>query len=212
MGGAFDPSRHMIQLKGKDYLTVAWRLVWFREDHPGWGIVTTPVEINMEKQYAIFSCQIFDDAGKLVATATKMENIRGFGDFLEKAETGSVGRALAYCGYGTQFAPDLEEGTERILDTPVDRTDQSGQARPNGQGNNTGNGNRGNTGNYGAARPQRQAAGPSAAAASSPSSGSAICHCGQSVAPGRAAYCNSKGRPITCQGQCEQMVPQEGHR
>ena len=41
-----------------------------------------------------------------------------FADYLEKAETRAVGRALAMCGYGTQFAPELEE-RERIVDSPV---------------------------------------------------------------------------------------------
>ena len=38
----------------------------------------------------------------------------------EKAETKAVGRALAMLGYGTQFAPELDEG-ERIVDSPVER-------------------------------------------------------------------------------------------
>ena len=154
---AFDPKRHIIKLKGKDYLPIAARLVWFRDDHPDWGIVTTPVEINMEKQYAIFSASIFNGDGKLMATATKMENIGGFGDFIEKAETGSVGRALAYCGYGTQFAPELEEGG-RFADAPyggggnfntANRFQQSGNGpRPNGNNYNGGNGN-GSNNSYG---------------------------------------------------------------
>jgi hypothetical protein len=35
-----------------------------------------------------------------------------------KAETKAVGRALAMLGYGTQFAPEMDEG-ERIVDSPV---------------------------------------------------------------------------------------------
>ena len=115
---AFDKQKHLIRVQGnREYLPVSARLIWFREEHPDWGIVTTPVEINLEKQYAIFSASIFNAEGKLMATATKMENVRGFPDYLEKAETGSVGRALAYCGFGTQFAPELEEGT-RLADAP----------------------------------------------------------------------------------------------
>ena len=34
----FNPNDHMMKLKGKDYLQVAWRLVWFREDHPDWPL------------------------------------------------------------------------------------------------------------------------------------------------------------------------------
>jgi hypothetical protein len=64
-----------------------------------------------------------------MATATKMENVRGFPDYLEKAETGSVGRALAYCGFGTQFAPELEEES-RFADAPY--ASSGNRPRPNG--------------------------------------------------------------------------------
>ena len=43
-----------------------------------------------------------------------MQNIR---DYFEKAETKAIGRALAMLGYGTQFAPELDEA-ERVVDTP----------------------------------------------------------------------------------------------
>jgi hypothetical protein len=56
----------------------------------------------------------------VIATGTKAESRNGFTDYLEKAETGAIGRALALCGYGTQFAPELEEA-ERIVDSPVAR-------------------------------------------------------------------------------------------
>ena len=46
------------------------------------------------------------------------ESVKDFGDYLEKAETKAVGRALAMLGYGTQFAPELDEG-DRIVDSPV---------------------------------------------------------------------------------------------
>ncbi|HTD18454.1 MAG TPA: hypothetical protein VK667_02885, partial [Ktedonobacteraceae bacterium] len=40
--------------------------------------------------------------------------------YIEKAETGAIGRALAALGYGTQFAPELNE-EHRIVDSPVER-------------------------------------------------------------------------------------------
>ena len=114
----FDPSRHTIRVQGgREYLPVAARLVWFREEHPDWGIVTDPMQIDQDQQYAIFRASIVNEAGRLIATATKREAVRGFPDYLEKAETGSVGRALALCGYGTQFAAELDEG-ERLADAP----------------------------------------------------------------------------------------------
>src|SRR5918997_205305 len=131
---AFEKSKHLIRVQGgREYLPVSARLVWFREEHPDWGITTTPIEINLEKQYAIFQASIYNAEGKLMATATKMENVRGFPDFLEKSETGAVGRALAFCGYGTQFAPELEENN-RLADSPYPMGGGSrfggGDARP----------------------------------------------------------------------------------
>jgi hypothetical protein len=116
---AFNVRKHLIKVQGgRFYLPVAARLVWFREEHPDWGIETRPLEFNVEKGYALFEATVFDAAGKLMAKGTKMETREGFHDFLEKAETGAIGRALAVCGYGTQFAPDLFEGN--VVDSPME--------------------------------------------------------------------------------------------
>lgn len=114
----FDVKKALIKIQGgRDYLPVAQRLVWFREEHPDWGIVTEPVTVDIEKGYAVFRATVLNAEGEPVGSGTKMETARGFPDFAEKAETGAIGRALAVCGYGTQFAPELEEG-ERIVDSP----------------------------------------------------------------------------------------------
>ena len=116
----FDPNAHMMKLKGKDYLQVAWRLVWFRDAHPDWMLSTTILEQDAE--HAIMKCTISDETGVLRSTGHGSESKRDFGDYLEKAETKAVGRALAMLGYGTQFAADeLDEG-ERIVDSPLDLT------------------------------------------------------------------------------------------
>ena len=135
---SFDPKKYIINLKGKEYLPVAARLVWFRQDHPDWSIITTPLEINLEKQFAIFSASIMNADGKIIATGTKMETVKDFGDYLEKAETGSVGRALAMCGYGTQFAPELSEGA-RFADVPQGARFAPRQGAPVNNGGNFGN-------------------------------------------------------------------------
>jgi len=116
----FNPSKHLTRIQGRDYLEVKWRLVWFRQDHPDWSIETEPVEINTERRYVIYRALVKDETGRLIATGTKAESQNGFPDYLEKAETGAVGRALALCGYGTQFAPELEEGP-RIVDSPIEK-------------------------------------------------------------------------------------------
>jgi len=115
----------MMNLKGKQYLPVAARVAWFRDEHPAWGIVTEAVRYDPSEQLAIFRTSIFDESGRIIATATKMEDARGFADYAEKAETGSVGRALALCGYGTLFATELDEGESRIVDAPMNFPPQS---------------------------------------------------------------------------------------
>lgn len=107
----FNVRKHLIRVKGGQfYLPVSARLVWFREEHPEWSIETEPYLIDLDKRVAVFRSTVRDEQGRVIASATKMETGSDFGDFLEKAETGSVGRALAMCGYGTQFAPELMEG------------------------------------------------------------------------------------------------------
>ena len=115
---SFNPNEHMMSLKGKDYLQVAWRLVWFREEHPNWQISTSLLSDTGER--AVCKAEIFDEDGFLLSTGHGSETTKDFHDNLEKAETKAVGRALAMLGYGTQFAPELDE-EERIVDSPVQR-------------------------------------------------------------------------------------------
>ena len=114
----FNANEHLIDLKGKSYLQVMWRLVWFREEHPNWNIDTKLESFDSEKNHAIFSAKIYDENGVQKSSGYGSESVKDFRDFIEKAETKAVGRALAMLGYGTQFAPELDEG-ERIVDSPV---------------------------------------------------------------------------------------------
>ena len=124
----FNPNEHMINLKGKDYLQVMWRLVWFREEHPDYGISTEALSITDD--HAVFRAVIFDNSGAQLSCGHGSESKRDFGDFIEKAETKAVGRCLAMLGYGTQFAADeLDEG-QRIVDSPVERKPQKAAQKP----------------------------------------------------------------------------------
>jgi hypothetical protein len=112
----------LLNLKGKQYLMVAYRLQWLSEDVPNYRIDTNLVRSDENSATVAARVTIFDSAtGKLSreALAHKTETKTDFNDFLEKAETAAVGRALAMLGFGTQHAlADLDEGT-RIVDTPL---------------------------------------------------------------------------------------------
>jgi hypothetical protein len=127
---AFNPNEYLVKLKGKDYLEVKYRIVWFRDEWPHGTIDSQHIEIS--DKHAIFRATVgkIDAEGNVKGTATGYgsETVKDFGDFIEKAETKAIGRALAALGYGTAFAPELDEG-ERIVDAPVEprRTPQAPQ-------------------------------------------------------------------------------------
>jgi len=106
----------LINLKGKDYLQVAHRLVWFREDRSEWSLETEMVQLT--ETHAIVKATVKDPSGRVIATAHKREDKTHFADYMEKAETAAIGRALALVGYGTQFAEELDE-EGRIVDSPI---------------------------------------------------------------------------------------------
>lgn len=109
----------IMDIKGKPYLQVPWRILWFREEHPDWSIQTEPIQLDAN--IAIFKASILNTDGRVLSTAHKSETPKGFPDYIEKAETGAIGRSLALCGYGTQFTGDeLDEG-ERLADAPIER-------------------------------------------------------------------------------------------
>ncbi|MGZ3694116.1 MAG: hypothetical protein ACXWQO_07940 [Bdellovibrionota bacterium] len=122
----------LLNLRGKDYLEVKYRLVWFREEKPSWAIKTEAVKLLEDE--SVFKATVLDDMGRIVSESHKREDSKGFPDHMEKAETGAIGRALALLGYGTQFAPELEEG-ERIVDSPVASRPALKEAPPATAGN-----------------------------------------------------------------------------
>ena len=111
----------LMNLKGKPYLQVAHRLVWLTEAYKRYSVDTNFLALNEDLAIARTTVTVYDDTGMAVrtATATKRETKKDFPDFIEKAETGSLGRALAMLGLGTQFCTqDMDEG-DRLADSPI---------------------------------------------------------------------------------------------
>jgi hypothetical protein len=106
-------------IKGKQYLEVKWRIVWFREERPAWTIDTDLLTVTQTS--ALAKATVRDENGRIIVTSHKFEDKQGFPDFIEKAETGAIGRALALIGYGTQFCADEFDEGNRLADSPAER-------------------------------------------------------------------------------------------
>jgi hypothetical protein len=111
----------LTNLKGKDYLMVAYRIQWFTEEVPMFHISTHFPVLDDTQTIAQVTVVVLNEQGQAVrkAMGTKRETKTDFSDHTEKAETGALGRALIQLGYGTQYAlADLDEGN-RIVDSPL---------------------------------------------------------------------------------------------
>ena len=136
----YDPNDHLMSLKGKDYLNVQHRLLWFMRDQRDMiasGLATVPytihtelVDLDRETGWAHFRTTVRDVLGN-ESTMYGSESARDFPDYIEKASTKSLGRALLALGYGAAFAPEMDEG-ERIVDSPADRRPNPQAKRPSG--------------------------------------------------------------------------------
>lgn len=117
----FDPSRYLSKVGGSDYLEVKWRLVWLREVHPDAAIETELV--SHDGALAVFKASVSLPGGGS-ATGWGSEGPDDFRDYIEKAETKAIGRALAALGFGTQFCPDFDFGAgarrPQVVDAPID--------------------------------------------------------------------------------------------
>lgn len=116
----FDPKKYLIKVDGKDYLPVAARVYWFRQDHPDYAILTTELCADEEKGVYRVECAIRNEAGDMLASGRGRESRADFpkGPY-EKAETIAIGRALANLGYGTMESKDFAEGDGKIADAPI---------------------------------------------------------------------------------------------
>lgn len=144
----FNPAEHLQKITGKDYLPVRWRLVWFHAvTTPRAGYCTFQLQLDRQQGFAQFLCVAWDGndetwrtmevpVGEVicklqvcgrVAMGYGSETRADFADFPEKSETKAIGRAMAGLGFGTQFAPDLDE-KHRIVDSPVERANNRAAA------------------------------------------------------------------------------------
>lgn len=143
----FDPTRYLTKLSRRqktadgqwksvelDYMEVKWRLFWFRQELPNEGhIATELVTLDLERSLAVFKA-VVSHPERGSATGWGSETADDWRDFIEKAETKAIGRALAALGFGTQFCEDhaFDPTTEKVVDAPVQRQQQPAASRAGG--------------------------------------------------------------------------------
>lgn len=128
-----------------DYLPMQGRILWFHGENSRYTIETRPLTIDFNQEIegekwegtsgnrkkvpvivkgaAVFTATvtIYSESGEVIikTSGTKMETKLDFPDYVEKSETGAIGRALALAGYGTKFALEFRED-DRLVDSPVE--------------------------------------------------------------------------------------------
>lgn len=124
---AFNPEKHMGQIKGKDYLEVKWRIAWFRDAEPNGKIKT---EVLQTEPFMMVKATVEHGDGAVsegTGTAPAYGNGQSTWKYreVEKAETAAIGRALAIAGYGTQFTGDEWDEGDDLADSPVQRNESA---------------------------------------------------------------------------------------
>jgi hypothetical protein len=122
----------MVKLGGKDYLQVAGRILWFRNENPLGSINTDLFSID-DKRIIVKAVIVNGDGiilGTGYGTAPQVGKQAWVGREVEKAETAAIGRALAIAGYGTQFAGDDLEEDDNLADSPIDSDQKKHTPRP----------------------------------------------------------------------------------
>jgi hypothetical protein len=114
----YDPSKDVRNVSGSPYLQVKYQIKWFRDLHPGGDIVTTLHTLTDDQ--AVFKAEVSipDDvdteSGTVIsrggsATGWGSETRQDFRDYIEKAETKALGRALRALGFAT---PETDFGDD----------------------------------------------------------------------------------------------------
>jgi hypothetical protein len=97
----------IVNIRGKEYMTVALRVQQFREAHPDWSIITQVVHRDADE--VVMVCSILNEQGRVIATGHAEEKRKASQinstSALENCETSAIGRALAGAGFGgSEFA------------------------------------------------------------------------------------------------------------
>lgn len=130
----FEPRAHIRQLHGKggptEYLDARWCIAWLRDEAPDSQIETELIEVNDD--FAFFKAtvtRIVDGEIRGRASGHGSETAGDFKDYIEKAETKAVRRALNALGYSVEAANFEEDGPDDALGDVEARKQLSAEAK-----------------------------------------------------------------------------------
>ncbi|GBD19451.1 hypothetical protein HRbin27_01957 [bacterium HR27] len=113
----FEPRKHLLKTRGgRDHLEARWRIVWLRRHHPDARVITELIQLDREQGFALFRA-VVEIPGGGSATGWGSESAADFSDYIEKAETKALSRALRALGYGTESALEEEETSDGLPET-----------------------------------------------------------------------------------------------
>ena len=91
-----------VKIKGKEYVMVNERLLYFRENYKGWSLISEIV--NLTDDSCVIKASILDECGVVKATGYAQEDKTSSAinktSFVENCETSAWGRALGNLGIG----------------------------------------------------------------------------------------------------------------
>ena len=91
-----------VNIKGKEYVEVNERVIYFRENFKDWALTTEIVELDDTR--CVMKASIFDKNDRLIATGTAYEkessSFINKTSFIENCETSAWGRALSNLAIG----------------------------------------------------------------------------------------------------------------
>lgn len=94
----FDPNQFLSKVRGQDYLEVKHRIAWMRSEFPE-AIIDTELISHADGRAIMRAGVVLPSGGS--ATGWGSETAAAFENYIEKAETKAIGRALTALGYGT---------------------------------------------------------------------------------------------------------------
>ena len=107
----------VVNIRGKEYETVALRVHKFRQAHPLWEIKTI-IEFQSDER-VLMRCEIRDEGGRLKATGhaeeTRTGNINSV-SAIENCETSAVGRGLAFLDLGGMSIASAHEVSQHDVE------------------------------------------------------------------------------------------------